>query len=105
MYTFYGLALLSIVGAIVLRRRRTAPVFPLLVPPVVVMFTVIVTYAAMRFRAPADVALCILAAVALDGAINAVTRRGRASEPGTSAPGSEPDVDGVSPVGSDPAAP
>ena len=105
MYTFYGLALLSIVGAIVLRRRRAAPVFPLLVPPIVVMFTVIVTYAAMRFRAPADVALCILAAVALDGAINAATRGGRASEPDAFAPGSESDVVGVSPAGSDPAAP
>ncbi|HEY3723728.1 MAG TPA: glycosyltransferase family 39 protein [Acidimicrobiia bacterium] len=104
MYTFYALAVLAIVGAVVLRRRRTAPVFPLLVPPVVVMVTVIIGYAAMRFRAPADLALCILAAVALDAAINAATGRGRGSEPGTSAPGSKTDAVEVSPVGSDPAA-
>ncbi len=104
MYTFYGLALLSIVGAVVLRRRRRAPVFPLLVPPVVVMFTVITTYAAMRFRAPADIALCVLAAIALDAAINAVTGRARTLEPGTTTPGPEPGAVGVSPAGSDPAA-
>ena len=70
MYSFYVLALLSVVGALVLRRRRRSPVFPLLVPPAVVLLTVIVGYAAMRFRAPADVALCILAALAVDAAIN-----------------------------------
>ncbi len=80
MYSFYVMALLSVVGGLVLRRRRTAPVFPLLVPPAVVLFTVIVSYAAMRFRAPAEVALCILAAVALDAAINGLRGRGRASD-------------------------
>ena len=70
MYSFYVLALLSIAGAVLMRRRRGAPVFPLLVPPAVIFFTVLVAYAAIRFRAPADVALCILAAVALDAAVN-----------------------------------
>jgi 4-amino-4-deoxy-L-arabinose transferase-like glycosyltransferase len=75
MYTFYVLALLAIVGAVVMRRRRRAPVFPLLVPPAVIFFTVLVSYAAIRFRAPADVALCILAAVAVDAAVNRLRKR------------------------------
>ena len=74
-YSFWVIALLSIAGAIVLRRRRTTPVFPLLVVIGVVVITVAVSYFNLRFRATAEVALCILAALAIDGAINAV--RGR----------------------------
>ena len=68
MYSFYALALLSVAGAIALRRRRTVPVFPLLVPPVMVLVTVITIYASTRFRASAEVSLCLLAAIALDAA-------------------------------------
>lgn len=77
MYSFYALALLSIAGAIVLRRSRRAPLFPLLVPPVVVLITVVVTYASTRFRSSAEVVLCILAAVAIDAAVTAWIERGR----------------------------
>ena len=72
MYSFYALALLSVAGAIALRRRRTVPVFPLLVPPVMVLFTVVVTYASTRFRASAEVVLCVLAAVTVEAAIGAL---------------------------------
>jgi 4-amino-4-deoxy-L-arabinose transferase-like glycosyltransferase len=83
MYSFYALALLSVWGAIALRRRHTVPVFPLLVPPVMVLFTVITIYASTRFRASAEVSLCLLAAIAIDGAITfaAGRRSGRASTP------------------------
>jgi len=81
MYSFYGLALLSVAGAIALRRARRVPLFPLVVPPVVVLITVVVTYASTRFRASAEVVLCILAAVAVDATITAWTRRRQA--PGT----------------------
>jgi hypothetical protein len=83
MYSFYALALLSVWGAIDLRRRHTVPVFPLLVPPVMVLFTVITIYASTRFRASAEVSLCLLAAIALDGAITFVAgrRSGRAPAP------------------------
>jgi len=74
MYSFYALALLSVAGAIALRRRRTVPVFPLLVPPVMVIVTVIAIYASTRFRASAEVSLCLLAAVAID---EIVVRLGR----------------------------
>jgi len=66
MYSFYALALLSVAGAVVLRRRRRMPVFPLLVAPVVVIVTAMVLYATTRFRASAEPSLCLLAAVALD---------------------------------------
>ena len=75
MYSFYAMALLSVAGAIALRRRRAAPVFPLLMPPAMVVITVALTYASTRFRASAEVALCILAAVAIDAGINAVQAR------------------------------
>jgi 4-amino-4-deoxy-L-arabinose transferase-like glycosyltransferase len=84
MYSFYALALLSVAGAIALRRRRTVPVFPLLVPPVMVLFTVVTIYASTRFRASAEVSLCLLAAIALDAAITFATRRSRGgAEPPT----------------------
>jgi hypothetical protein len=50
-------------------------VFPLLVPPAVVLITVVVGYASTRFRASGEVALFILAAVAVDAATNAVRAR------------------------------
>jgi 4-amino-4-deoxy-L-arabinose transferase-like glycosyltransferase len=73
LYTFYPMALLAAAGAIVLRRRREA-VFPLLAPVITVIATCALFYAATRFRASAEGALCLLAAVALDAAVVAATR-------------------------------
>jgi 4-amino-4-deoxy-L-arabinose transferase-like glycosyltransferase len=81
MYSFYALALLSVAGAIALRRRRTVPVFPLLVPPVMVILTAITIYASTRFRASAEVSLCLLAAIAIDEIVVRIARRGRSDEP------------------------
>jgi hypothetical protein len=81
MYSFYGLALLSVAGAIALRRRRTVPVFPLLVPPVMVLVTVVTIYASTRFRASAEVSLCLLAAVAIDEIVVRLGRRRSRPEP------------------------
>lgn len=86
MYSFYALAVLSIVGAIVLRRRRIWPVFPLLVPPFVVLVTVVTLYASTRFRASAEVSLCLLAAIALDAGIAAVVARRRGAVAGGDQP-------------------
>ena len=69
MYGFHLLAILSIIGAVVLRRRRTVPLYPLLSVLVAVLLTVIVTYANIRFRAPAEVVLAVLGAVAIDAGI------------------------------------
>ena len=74
LVAYYLMAAAAIAGAVVLRRRREA-VLPLLAPIVTVLVTVALFYAATRFRATAEGALCLLAAVAIDAAIGAVRRR------------------------------
>jgi 4-amino-4-deoxy-L-arabinose transferase-like glycosyltransferase len=66
LITFYPVAIGAIAGAVVLRRRRTVPVFPLLALPAIVIVTVAVTYGSNRFRAPAETSLVVLAAIAID---------------------------------------
>ena len=56
----------AIAGAVIVHRRRGPPVFPLVVVPGVVLFTVALTYATDRFHASAETALAVLAAVAVD---------------------------------------
>ncbi len=89
MYSFYALALLSVAGAIALRRRRTVPVFPLLVPPALVLITAAVVYASTRFRASAEVSLCLLAAIAIDALI--IRMRGERTAPAGPGPAKELD--------------
>ncbi len=74
LYSFQGLALLAIVGAVVLRRRRAGLLFPLVVPVFIVLGTVATGYASTRFRTPAEVVVCVLAAVVFDAALSAVSR-------------------------------
>ena len=69
LVSYYVLALLSIVGAVVLRRRHRL-LYPLLAPMAVVLITVAITYANTRFRAPAEVMLVVLAAVAIDAIVS-----------------------------------
>ncbi|MCZ7536529.1 MAG: glycosyltransferase family 39 protein [Acidimicrobiia bacterium] len=66
LLTWYPLALLAIGGAIALRRRRDAPLFPLLAPPIGVMIAITITFATTRYRATAETAIVVLAAVAVD---------------------------------------
>ncbi|HSB86859.1 MAG TPA: glycosyltransferase family 39 protein, partial [Ilumatobacteraceae bacterium] len=61
---FYGLAALSLVGAASMRRRKV-PVLPLGVQFLSVTITAAYTYGTIRFRAPAEPALCVLGAVGL----------------------------------------
>jgi 4-amino-4-deoxy-L-arabinose transferase-like glycosyltransferase len=72
--TFYVLGALSIAGVVVLRRRRDL-VFPLLAPVLAVVVAVAFTYGQTRFRAPAEISLALLAAVALDEFVRRRTRR------------------------------
>jgi hypothetical protein len=67
VWTLWVMAGLSVVGIVALRVRRI-PVTPLVAPIIAVWVTVTVLYTATRFRAPADAALCFLAAAALIGA-------------------------------------
>jgi len=74
LYSFWVLSLLAIPGAFVLR-RRTTPLWPLVAPFVVVIMTVLATYASTRFRTTAEPALVVLAAVAIDAAISTIVVR------------------------------
>ena len=55
-------------------RRRRIPVFPLLGPPIVVWIAVTITFATTRYRASAEGALCLLAAVGVDALIGLYER-------------------------------
>jgi 4-amino-4-deoxy-L-arabinose transferase-like glycosyltransferase len=61
----YAMELAAIAGALILWRRRELPVFPLVVVPAAVLLTIALTYATDRFRASAETALAVLAAVAI----------------------------------------
>jgi len=56
---------LAAAGVVVLRRRR-APLTPLLAMPVLVTATGMLFWGNPRFRRPAEVALVVLAAVAIE---------------------------------------
>jgi 4-amino-4-deoxy-L-arabinose transferase-like glycosyltransferase len=66
--SFWVLGVAAIAGAVVLRRRGV-PSFPLLSTVVNVVITVLVFYGSTRFRAPAEPAIVLLAAVAFDAAV------------------------------------
>ncbi len=76
----YVLFPIAIVGAFVLRRRRV-PVFPLLGTFAIVTLTGVAFYGWTRFRVPAEVAIVVLASVALDGWL--FERRERTSSVGS----------------------
>jgi 4-amino-4-deoxy-L-arabinose transferase-like glycosyltransferase len=82
LYAFWILALLAIAGAVVWRRRRAhaPPMYPLLAPIVVVVITVLVTYASTRFRTTAEPSIVVLAAVTID-ALWIRLRRGNSVAP------------------------
>ncbi|MEY2416344.1 MAG: hypothetical protein QOH53_1678, partial [Ilumatobacteraceae bacterium] len=75
---YYGLAGLSIVGAVSMRRRRI-PLLPIGVQFLSVTITSAYTYGSVRFRAPAEPALCVLGAVGLVPVV-ALARRWLAQE-------------------------
>ncbi|MBK5332651.1 MAG: glycosyltransferase family 39 protein, partial [Ilumatobacteraceae bacterium] len=79
---YYGLAGLSIVGAVSMRRRRI-PLLPIGVQFLSVTITSAYTYGSVRFRAPAEPALCVLGAVGLVPVV-ALARRWLARESGAS---------------------
>ncbi len=68
LFSFWAVALLAITGAVVLRRRRV-PIIPLVAPALVVLWAITVTHAESRYRASAEGAFVVLAAVALDAGL------------------------------------
>jgi hypothetical protein len=71
----YATGLAALGGAVVLLRRRGPPLFPLVVMVAVTVFTIGASYGNDRFRASAETALLILAAVALDAVLLSGIRR------------------------------
>ncbi len=61
----WALMLLAPLGILVLRRREQ-PAFILIAPVLLVLLVTATSYGILRFRAPADVALVVLGALALD---------------------------------------
>jgi 4-amino-4-deoxy-L-arabinose transferase-like glycosyltransferase len=77
---------LAVAGAVVLRRRRV-PVAPFACLAVIVTIAVAITFGNTRYRAPAEVAIAGLAAVAVDAAVARLgARRRRAGTAGAAAP-------------------
>jgi hypothetical protein len=67
---------LSMCGAIILRRRRV-PILPLVAMAALVTLTAASAYGVTRFRVPAEVAIVILSAVALDAGLRSILARAR----------------------------
>jgi 4-amino-4-deoxy-L-arabinose transferase-like glycosyltransferase len=73
-WMYWVLLPLAVVGAVLVARRRSVRLWPLLSTGVLVSVTTLVTYGQQRFRVAAEPALVVLAAVTIAAA---VTRLGR----------------------------
>ena len=73
LVTYWMLASMAIIGALVLRRRGIT-----LIPVAALFFLVVVTVALAfgdtRYRAPAEVGIVLLAATAVDAGVSRLTR-------------------------------
>jgi 4-amino-4-deoxy-L-arabinose transferase-like glycosyltransferase len=65
LWMYYGLAVLSVVGAVLLRRRKI-PIFPLVGIGLTVAISVVLTFGDTRYRTAFEVALVILPSVTVD---------------------------------------
>jgi asparagine N-glycosylation enzyme membrane subunit Stt3 len=74
LIAFYPLLVLAVYGAVVVHRRRRFPVWPLLVPVVIVTIASAATYGQTRFRVPAEPSLVVLGAVGLAAVIDRLRR-------------------------------
>lgn len=86
---YYVLAVASVAGVVVLRRRRV-PSFPLVALVVSVAVTVVLFYGSTRFRAPAEPALVILAAVAVDALVRRLRHEPDPPSPNPLSPSAPP---------------
>lgn len=85
MWTYWGMALASIPGLLVLGRRGV-PRYPLVAPMVTVLLAAAMTFGATRYRAAAEPMLCVLAAVAMVAAAAHLRERLPGSAAGREAP-------------------
>jgi 4-amino-4-deoxy-L-arabinose transferase-like glycosyltransferase len=77
--SYYPLAIAALIGLLQLRRRR--PVLPIVVTALAALSGAALTLAVLRYRAGAEPAIAVLAAVAIDNAISWVQRAWRDVEP------------------------
>jgi asparagine N-glycosylation enzyme membrane subunit Stt3 len=70
---YYPMAVLAI-GGVVIRIRRRASVWPLIVPAVVVTVGTLIAYGQTRFRVPAEPSIVVLAAFTLVALYDRVAR-------------------------------
>lgn len=100
-WTFYPLAMLALGGAVSLRRARV-PVYPVAAVFLTVAAAVTLAFGTPRYRASAETALCLLAAVGIDALVTWIrtsrTRRPRTDSPLGGAPSTTSPSSGVSPV-------
>ena len=75
LFEYWVLLPLAVAGAVIARRREI-PIYPLLVYPAVVVLAVLPTIGSLRYRAPAEIPIVILSAVALDAVLGAWRKRG-----------------------------
>jgi hypothetical protein len=75
VFAYWALVPLAAVGVVRLR-RMSVPLAPLLVFFVAVVVLVAATFGAVRYRAPAEVPIVVLAAVGVDGLWSRLRRRG-----------------------------
>jgi 4-amino-4-deoxy-L-arabinose transferase-like glycosyltransferase len=74
-FLLYWIFLPFAAAGIVIARRRRIPVFPFLAFPLMVAISVLPTVGSVRYGAAAEIALILLAAVGIEGAIAGVQRR------------------------------
>jgi len=74
LFTYWILFPLAVLGTVIARRRKT-PIYPVLAFPAVVVLAAALTIGAVRYRAPAEVPLALLAAVAIDALVGRWERR------------------------------
>lgn len=86
LFSYWVLLPFGVLGGIEARRRRV-PLYPLLALVLIVFVAVVPTIGAVRYRAPAEITLVILAAVGID----AVVRRWSNRRTAASGPAGTPD--------------
>ncbi len=77
---YYAMLALSVVGVVLLRRRRI-PVLPLLAVGLEVIVSVLLTFGNTRYRTPFEVSLVLLSAVTLDWMWSRLRGRGQTEQP------------------------
>jgi 4-amino-4-deoxy-L-arabinose transferase-like glycosyltransferase len=87
-FAYWALLPFAIAGLVIARRRKV-PVYPLLVYPLLVFLTVLPAIGSVRYRAPAEIPLVILAAVTIEVLVRKVQHRTRAPEAALTTPSDE----------------